>query len=93
MTAEIEFRGQFRATALGALQPANWYMGFRCQACHETFAVLDDLTGAGEIEPMGTGTFDVVCPACSAPNRFQAGDMIVFQAATARAGQDVQSGT
>ena len=90
MTAEIEFRGHFRATALGMLQPANWYLGFRCQACHETFAVLDDLTGTGEIEPMGVGVFEVSCPVCSAANRYQAGDMLVFQSATAQAGQDVE---
>ncbi|MDB5594928.1 MAG: hypothetical protein JWM36_1889 [Hyphomicrobiales bacterium] len=91
MSAELEFRGLFKARALRQLQPGNWYLGFRCLACHETFAVLDDVTGTGEVEPMGSGIFDVDCPVCAAPNRYVAGDMIVFQSATAHAGQDVDA--
>ncbi len=90
MSAELEFRGLFRPRALASLVPGSWYLGFRCLACHETFAVLDDPAGGGEVEPVGTGIFDVDCPVCAAPNRYLAGDMLVFQSATAMAGQDVQ---
>lgn len=91
MSAEIEFRGTFKATAFRMLTPGNWYMGFRCQACHETFAVLDDLTGSGEVEPMGAGTFAVDCPTCGTHNTYAGDDMIVFEAATALASQKVHS--
>jgi hypothetical protein len=89
MAAELEFRGQFRPQAMAQLDPGSWYLGFRCQACHETFAILDDPTNAGEVEPMGSGLFEVDCPVCAASNRYSAGDMLVFQSATGMAGQDV----
>ena len=87
MTAEIEFRGLFRATAFDSMTPGAWYLGFRCQACHETFAVLDDPSGTGEVEAMGKGMFETLCPTCGAANRYTADDMIVFEAATAQATQ------
>lgn len=89
MAGELEFRGVFRPQAMRQLVPGSWYLGFRCQACHETFAILDDPAGNGEVEPMGNGVVEVACPVCLAPNRYSAGDMLVFQSATGMAGQDV----
>jgi hypothetical protein len=89
MAAELEFRGMFRPQAIRQLVPGAWYLGFRCHACHETFAILDDPAGNGELEPMGTGVVEVSCPVCAAANRYSAGDMLVFQSATAMAGQEV----
>jgi len=90
MAGELEFRGLFRPQAMRQLVPGSWYLGFRCQACHETFAILDDPAGNGEVEPSGTGIVEVECPVCSAANRYSAGDMLVFQSATGMAGQDVE---
>lgn len=89
MSGEIEFRGMFRPQAMAQLVPGSWYLGFRCTACHETFAILDDPTLAGEVEPMGSATFEVDCPVCAVTNRYVADDMLVFQAATGMAGQVV----
>jgi len=89
MAGELEFRGLFRPQAMRQLVPGSWYLGFRCQACRETFAILDDPAGDGEIEPMGNAVVEVTCPVCLAANRYNAGDMVVFQSATGMAGQDV----
>ncbi len=83
MGAELEFRGLFKPPVVAQKVPGHWYLGFRCRACYETFAVMDDPTGEGEVEPMGEGLFEVACPVCGAPNRYAAGDLLVFQSASA----------
>ncbi len=92
MGAELEFRGLFRPPVVAQKAPGHWYLGFRCHACYETFAIMDEPTGDGEVEPMGDGLFDVACPACGAENRYAAGDLLVFQFASAMPEEFFESG-
>ena len=92
MGAELEFRGLFKPPVVAQLVPGNWYLGFRCHACYETFAIMDEPTGDGEVEPMGDGLFEVACPACGAENRYAAGDLLVFQSASAMSDEFFGSG-
>jgi hypothetical protein len=80
---EIAFNGLFRVVAMRLVTPGNWYLGFRSQVSGRLFAILDEPTGTGQVRVGGDGSFEVQTPETGSIERFSAGDMRVFQAATA----------
>jgi hypothetical protein len=80
--ASLRFDGDFPAEAKRMLVPSGRYIGFRCSACGELFAILDDFTRDGDISTSGDGRFNVTCPGCNAVNRRDAADLVLFEAAT-----------
>ncbi|MBV8851134.1 MAG: hypothetical protein JOZ16_16295 [Methylobacteriaceae bacterium] len=87
---EIAFNGLFKVIAMRLVTPGNWYVGFRSKASGKLFAVLDDPTGTGELRVGGDGTFEVETPETGSIERFSGGDLLVFQAATARLEEPVE---
>jgi len=84
LTPELEFKGDFDASAKSMLVPGAWFIGFACVACRDKFALLDDPTGSGNIRLGGNATLRVTCPHCGDTRTYAAGQMLAFQAATGR---------
>lgn len=84
MQPEIEFKGEFEASPKMMMVPAAWFLGFRCDACDEYFAVFDEPTGTGNVKLGGSGTFRIECPHCGETRAYPATRMQAFQATTGR---------
>lgn len=81
MDRNISFNGRFDVASKQTLRPGGWYIGFRCAACGEHFAIMDEPTDSGEISLSGSGAFDAVCPNCSRSRSYSAAELVVFEAA------------
>ncbi|MGD9657114.1 MAG: hypothetical protein AB7U61_05655 [Methylocystis sp.] len=81
MSQGIRFTGAYEVSALPALIPGNWYIGFACKKCRQHFAILNDPTGAGALDISGTALFSATCPNCNASGDYSATELVQFQAA------------
>ncbi len=81
MPQGIRFTGAYEVSALPALIPGSWYIGFACKKCRQHFAILNEPTGTDALEITGPATFNVTCPNCDTPGEYSATDIKQFQAA------------
>lgn len=86
MAPRIEFTGRFEPSPRMNIVPGAWYLGFRCEVCGNSVAVLDDPTSSGVIEMGGDGIFDVQCPSCGEARGYPASRMMAWQATTGHPG-------
>ncbi|MGD9540029.1 hypothetical protein [Methylocystis sp.] len=81
MAQGIRFAGTFDVSALQALIPGGWYIGFACKQCRQHFAILNEPTDTGALEISGPASFTVTCPNCDASGDYSASELVQFQAA------------
>jgi hypothetical protein len=81
MPQAIRLTGAFNVTALPALVPGSWYIGFACKQCRQHFAILNEPTGTGTLEISGPASFTATCPNCGACGDYSATELVQFQAA------------
>jgi hypothetical protein len=81
MAPGIQFTGDYKLSALPALIPGGWYIGFACKQCRQHFAILGEPTATGALELSGPATFSVTCPNCNASGEYSASELVQFQAA------------
>lgn len=82
MAPRIAFDGLFRPSTRVNLVPGSWYLGFRCSACGQPIAILDDPTNSGVVETGGSGEFEAQCPHCGETHAYPARAMVAWQAAS-----------
>ncbi|MGD9545125.1 MAG: hypothetical protein AB7F41_11380 [Methylocystis sp.] len=81
MSQGMQFTGAYHVSALPALIPGGWYIGFACKNCRQHFAILCEPTDTGALKLSGSATFAVTCPNCDARGEYSASDLVQFQAA------------
>ncbi|MBM3551784.1 MAG: hypothetical protein FJX45_08460 [Alphaproteobacteria bacterium] len=81
MPQAIRFDGAYEVSALPALIPGGWYIGFGCKQCRQHFAILNEPTDTGALEISGTASFSATCPNCDARGDCSATELVQFQAA------------
>lgn len=81
MSQAIRFDGAYEVSALPALIPGNWYIGFACKQCRQHFAILNEPTGTGALDISGTASFRATCPNCDTRGDYAASELVEFQAA------------
>ena len=81
MPQGIQFTGAYEVSALPALIPGNWYIGFACKTCRQHFAILNEPTGTGALELSGRATFRATCPNCETSGEYSASELVQFEAA------------